>query len=196
MTANRTIFGITGGSGSGKSYISELLRGLGVTVLDADKIGHLVTEPRGSAYTELRAHFGSGVFAPDGTLMRRELAKVVFADERELRILNEITHKHIKNEIMKQLDCCSGLCAIDGAVIIGSTVEELCAFLIGVIAPEELRIDRICTRDGISRAQAEARIAAQPDEEFYRAHCRYIIENDGSGALLPQLERILEENRL
>lgn len=192
MTANKKVFGITGGSGSGKSYVSALFGRRGIEIIDADKIGHLVTAVDGSAYAELRAHFGDEFFAPDGTLLRRKLAKLVFSDKGELGILNEITHKHIKNEIVKRISACKTVCAIDGAVIIGSNVEELCEFFVAVVAPEDMRIKRICARDGITAEQAEARLAAQPGEEFYRAHCRYVIENDGR-ELSGQIECILEE---
>lgn len=197
MTASRRlVFGITGASGSGKSYISDIFRNLGVTVFDADKVGHKVCEPDGAAYCELRAHFGDGFFHMDGSLDRRKLAEKVFSEPRELDILNKITHKHIKDELVRNISESEGAAAIDGAVIIGSEVEELCAFLVGVTAAENTRIERIIKRDGISPEAARARIAAQPDEKFYRKHCRYIIENESTsrGGLCRCAEQILEEN--
>ena len=197
MTANkRLVFGITGASGSGKSYISDIFRSMGVTVLDADKAGHRVCEPNGAAYDELREHFGNGYFHADGSLDRRKLAEKVFSEPRELDILNKITHKHIKDELLRGISACDGAAAIDGAVIIGSEAEELCGFLVGVTASENTRIKRIIKRDNISPDAAKARIAAQPDEEFYRSHCRYIIENENTSRdeLCRRAEKILEEN--
>lgn len=197
MTASELlVFGITGASGSGKSYVSDIFRSLGVVVFDADEIGHRVCEPDGAAYDELRAHFGDDFFREDGSLDRRKLAKKVFSEPCELDILNKITHKHIKEELARGILACTGAAAIDGAVIIGSDVEGLCSFLVGVTAPEKIRLKRIMKRDNISPEEAVARISAQPDEAFYRAHCRYIIENANAcrTQLLRYAENILEEN--
>lgn len=193
MTANKpAVFGITGGSGSGKSYVSGILAGCGVAVFDADRIAHEVTAPGKAAHAELFAHFGAEYFASDGQLLRRKLAALVFSDSSELRILNEITHKHIKEELIRGISSCKAhAAAIDGAVIIGSPVERLCSFLVGVTAPEEIRVQRITLRDGITPDEARARIAAQPDEGFYRAHCKYIIENDGRRGIVNDLKLIL-----
>lgn len=196
MTANRLVFGITGGSGSGKSYVSEIFRANGVNVLDCDVIAHEVTMPGGAAYDELLAHFGAEYFAADGTLLRKKLAGLVFSDEKELGILNEITHKHIKQEIMRRIEAQDGAAAIDGAVIIGSSVETLCAFLVGVIAPYDMRLERIIKRDGISEEQARQRLDVQQCEDFYRAHCRYIIENDNSCDVTAAVRNILREVNL
>lgn len=195
MTVNKPfLFGITGGSGSGKGYISDIFRKKGVNVIDADKIGHQVCEPKGAAYSELLSHFGGEFFDSCGRLCRPKLAAKVFAEPEELGILNEITHKHIKEEILRQV-ANDKIAAIDGAVIIGSTVESLCRFLVGVTAPEELRIRRIIHRDKIDEKAARARICAQPSAQFYREHCRYLIENDGKSEdfLTKKVEQILSD---
>lgn len=199
MTVNNNrVFGITGASGSGKSYISDIFRTLGVTVFDADKIGHEVCSPGGSAYAELFAHFGSEYFLPSGSLDRKKLAKTVFSDKKELDILNKITHKHIRDEIVSRLLKTSGPAAIDGAVIIGSCVEALCSFLVFVDAPDRVRLERIMKRDNISKDDAARRINSQPERSFYKSHCKYTIENDGAKdeKLLLAAENILCENSM
>ena len=84
MTVNKTIFGITGQSGSGKGFVSDIFRQHGVTVFDGDLISREVVEPGKPANRELFEHFGSKYFAEDGTLLRRKLAGKVFSDESEL----------------------------------------------------------------------------------------------------------------
>ncbi|MEE0944687.1 MAG: dephospho-CoA kinase [Clostridia bacterium] len=193
MTANKIVFGITGGSGVGKSYISDLFRKRGIDVIDSDKTARQVVMPNGKAYDELYAHFGKDYFAEDGTLLRRKLAERVFSDKKELGILNEITHKHIKRQIEEDLKSASHIAAIDGAVIIGSPVEDMCSFLVGVVAGRDTRIKRIMSRDFITEESAIKRIDAQPDAEFYRKYCRYIIENDGKTDMAYEVENIMKD---
>ncbi len=192
MTANRCVFGITGGSGSGKSYIASLFEKEGVTIFDGDKISKEVALPEGEAYSELYSAFGRDYFDEKGFLNRKKLADLVFSDKSKLGILNSIMHKHIKKRIEKGLEN-SPLSAIDGAVIIAGPVEELCDFLVGVTAPYELRLSRIKVRDRISEEQAKKRISAQPDDAFYKKHCRYIIENDGKSDLSGEVKKIMED---
>ncbi len=196
MTANKIVFGITGPSGSGKSYISDLFRQRGVDVFDADKIAREVVMPDGAAYGELYAHFGKEYFDEKGLLLRKKLADTVFSDKLELGILNEITHKHIKKQIETGLKAASEIAAIDGAVIIGSPVEDMCEFLVGVVADKKVRTDRIVKRDNIDASAAEKRFAAQPSDSFYKEHCRYIIENNGDGDLAAEVDRILYDIRV
>lgn len=192
MTANKLIFGITGASGSGKSFAADIFRQRGVRVLDADLIAHGVTAPGSNACAEILAHFGGEVFDSDGVLLRKKLAAKVFSDPKELGILNAITHKYIKKEIIMRLAASRARAsAVDGAVIIGSPIEPMCSFLVGVCAPEAVRIKRITARDGITNDEALLRIKAQPTEEFYRAHCRYIIENDGEHSVADAVEQII-----
>lgn len=193
MTANKIIFGITGPSGSGKSYVSDLFRKKGVTVFDGDIIAREIVMPGKPAANELREHFGDEYFDSKGELDRRRLASKVFADENERRILNKITHKHIRSEIEARLTEASGLCAVDGAVIIGSDIENMCRFFVGVLAPREIRIERLKKRDAITEKEISARLNSQPSDDFYRKHCRYIIENDGSCDVEAELKKILED---
>lgn len=195
MTVNKTVFGITGPSGSGKGYVSDIFRQHGVSVFDGDLISREVVERGKPANRELFEHFGSEYFAEDGTLLRRKLAGKVFSDESELRILNKIVHKYIKKEIEDRLLSSSPVCAIDGAVIIGSDIEDMCEFLVGVIAPRELRMERLKERDGISEDEIKRRMDAQPDDDFYIKRCRYIIKNDGSCDVENEVKKILEDIR-
>ena len=189
------IFGITGGSGAGKTTVSDIFRKAGIPVIDADKAARAVTEPGERCLDELTDFFGSEILHSDGTLNRKKLADIAFSDERRLKKLNEITHKYIKINIENQLSEIKGkIAAIDGAVIIGSEVEELCAFIVSVTAKREVRIKRITARDNISAESAKKRLAAQPGDDFYIEHSKYIIRNDTSvKELESQAERIISE---
>lgn len=189
------IFGITGGSGAGKTTVSDIFRKSGIPVIDADKAARAVTEPGEKCLDELTDFFGSEILQSNGTLNRKKLADIAFSDERRLKKLNEITHKYIKINIENQLSEIKGkIAAIDGAVIIGSEVEGLCAFIVSVTAKREVRIKRITARDNISAESAKKRLAAQPGDDFYIEHSKYIIRNDTSvKELESQAERIISE---
>ncbi|MDO5397103.1 MAG: dephospho-CoA kinase [bacterium] len=175
------VFGITGGTGAGKSSVSEIFRQNGVYVIDADKTARAVVEPGREALKELCACFGNKILGEDGRLKRHELADIVFADEKKLEMLNSITHKYIYREIKSELlRKKTGIAAIDAAVLIGSGIEKMCVFIVSVIADEKIRLRRIMERDGISAQSAQSRINAQPPAEFYIKHSKYIIHNNGT----------------
>ncbi len=189
------IFGLTGGSGVGKTTVGEIFKENGIYVVRADESARRVEAAGTQCFDELVAMFGEGILRGDGEIDRRELAKIVFSDEKKLKILNRITHHYIKFDIMRELrgvDC--RIAAIDGAVIIGSPVQELCEFIVTVETPYEERIRRIIERDGLSPAEARARLAAQPDDDFYRRNSRFVIYNGGDHAELRRnTERAIEE---
>lgn len=173
------IFGITGGSGSGKTSASAMLAELGVDIIDTDAIAHKITEPNGECIKELECCFGSGIINADGTLDRKKLASIAFSDGEKTKLLNSITHKYIKQSVLERISNSNAkLAAIDGAVIIGSNIEPLCEFIVSVLADYEVRLARIIARDKLTAAQAKQRLDAQPDEDFYKAHSRYIIRNN------------------
>ncbi len=179
MTRNKIVLGITGGTGCGKSAFSDAVRELGITVIDADKIGHFVTSAGQPALDEIREYFGCGVMNDDGTLNRRALGSIVFADKTKLERLNEITHKHIKELIARLTEDDNGdITAVDGALLFECGIS--CDKTVSVIAPIETRLKRITERDGISEEDAKNRIASQRDDEFYISNADFVVYNSGT----------------
>ena len=177
---NKYIFGITGGSGAGKSTVSAKFRELGVYVSDADIAARCVVVSGSKCLGELCSEFGNDILSFDGSLNRARLAEIVFSDAEKLEILNRITHKYIYEYIVNEIDeHDSELCAVDGAVIIGSPVMELCRKLVVVTADKETRLERIMKRDSIDRNSALARLGAQPEDSFYLEHADYTVVNNG-----------------
>ncbi len=189
------VFGLTGGSGAGKSAAAEIFRELGVYVIDADKVARKVVEKGKPCLEELRREFGNGIITPDGMLNRRSLGDIVFTDENKLKSLNKITHKYIKEEILSELalsDC--EMAAIDGAVLIGSDIAELCSFMVSVAADTDIRLMRITERDNLTRERAQNRLNSQLDNDFYIKNSKYIVYNNGSTAELAlKIKDIYEE---
>lgn len=175
------IFGITGGSGSGKTTVSKMLSDMGVYIIDTDEISREVTEKGSDCLRELQNAFGGEIIAADGTLDRRKLASIAFADKEKTALLGEITHKYIKSETLRRIqNTDAALIGIDGAVIIGSPIEKICEKIVAVTADTDVRLQRIIRRDTISGDEAKKRLGAQQNEEFYRKNSDYIVDNSGS----------------
>lgn len=173
------VFGITGGSGSGKSSASERFRENGIYVIDADKTAREVVRQGELCLGELVKELGSEILNDDGSLNRRKTGEIVFSDKKKLDILNRVTHKYIQKALEDQLNKIdTDIAAVDGAVIIGSPVEKMCSFLVSVMADKEIRVKRIMARDDISREAALKRIESQPSDEFYIANSRYLLYNN------------------
>ena len=172
------IIGITGGTGSGKTAFLDVIREHGGFVLDCDAIYHelLNTDPALLAAIENRF---SGV-VENGQLQRKKLGAIVFADPAALKDLNAITHKAVKEEVLRRLSPANDLTAIDAIGLFEGELDPLCDVTVAITAPEETRIQRLMARDGITEEYAKARIAAQPSKEEFIARCDYHLENDGS----------------
>lgn len=189
------IIGLTGGSGTGKGTFAALLRDKGAGWVDADAVYRTLCAENREMLAALDAAFG-GVLDENGALDRPKLARIVFADPAKLRQLNEITLPYIRaaslDEMRAQGDCPFVL--YDAPTLFEAGADDLCERIIGVLADTEVRVQRIMARDGLDEAAARARIGAQPDADFYRTRCDYIVENNGDLAdLQRQADAILKD---
>lgn len=191
------IIGITGGTGGGKTTLLNTAETLGFQVLDCDKIYHELLQTDPALTTAIEARFPGTVV--DGVLQRKKLGTVVFADPEALADLNAITHSAIRQAVEARL---TESTVIDAIALFESGLDRLCDVTVAVIAPEEERVRRLMARDSISEEYARSRIAAQPDESYYRQHCDYVLENNGEivvfqGKCLAFFRRlgIMEENQ-
>ena len=178
------IIGLTGPSGAGKGVVASKLAKLGWAVIDADKVYHSLLIPPSRCLDSIRREFGDGVILPSGELDRRALASIVFAPDAKERLetLNCITHgfviKDARRLISEYEDMGYSGVVFDAPLLIESGFLTDCDELIVVIASEDIRIQRIMERDGLSRERAEARIKSQPSMEFYISHASYVVENN------------------
>ncbi len=181
------VIGITGGTGTGKTSVLRMMERLGSFAIDADEVYHRLLREKQPMLDELKEIFPETF---DGnTLDRRALAKIVYNDEEKMDKLTRITHYYILKEIEHILDIGrkhnAPMAVIDAILIFESGLDQICDLVVGVVAPRDVRMSRIMKRDGITREQALMRIDAQPDEDFYRERCDYIIENSANdGAIL------------
>lgn len=176
------VIGITGGTGAGKTTALEAVKALGGAVIDCDAVYHRLLETSGDMLEELEQAF-PGVVA-EGVLDRKALGRRVFQDEGELQKLNGITHRYVDREVQRLLRAAAEeglpLAAIDAIALIESGLGERCHITAAVTAPEDVRIQRLMAREGISEEYARLRIRAQKDEAWFRAHCGLTLENSGS----------------
>ena len=171
------IFGITGGTGCGKTTALNAIEALGGVVLDCDAIYHWLLKTDPTLLAAIEARFPGVV--EDGQLQRKKLGAIVFADPRALEDLNTITHAAVKAEVERRLETAPALAAIDAIELFDSGLADLCHVTVAITAPLEDRVQRLMARDGISEAYARSRIAAQKDPAWFRANCDSILENNG-----------------
>lgn len=168
------ILGITGGTGGGKTTLLKTAESLGFQVLDCDRIYHELLRTDPSLTAAIEARFPGTVV--EGQLQRKKLGAVVFADPKALADLNAITHGAVRQAVEARL---TENTAIDAIALFESGLDRFCDVTVAVTAPEEARTRRLMARDGIPEEYARSRIAAQPDESYYRQRCDYVLENDG-----------------
>jgi len=178
---------LTGGIGSGKSTVAELLARRGAVLVDADVIAREVVEPGTPALAALVERFGSGIVAGDGTLDRAALARVAFADDESRGAREAITHPAINAEFTRRFrDAPADAIVIcDVPLLVESTQARARGYelVIVVEAPREVRLRRLESR-GVPRDDAERRMAAQASDEERRAMATYLIDNGGDLAAL------------
>ena len=194
------IIGLCGSSGSGKGYVSMLFTKYGVMSIDTDRVYRETTTKKGSeCLMELTTEFGSSILTEDGELYRPKLAEIVFSDKEKLDKLNKITHKHIKKDTLALLDQykSEGVRAviIDAPVLFESGFDKMCDFTVCVTSPTDRKIDRIMTRDQITREQALARLNSQKSDSELIALATYQIDNSGK-ELTSQITSILKAENI
>ena len=171
------IVGITGKSGSGKSEVSRVFGESGFTVIDFDGLSRSVSDSKGPCLDEIVSAFGDGVLKDDGTLNRRHLGEIVFADEEKLALLSSITHKYILDEMKRIISLTKGDIILDAPLLFEAGIDTICDVCIYVTADEGEMQRRIMERDGIDHSVAEARLSRQSKQSAYISKCDYVIEN-------------------
>ncbi len=172
------VIGITGGTGCGKTTLLQCIEEKGGLILDCDAIYHRLLAEDPALLQAIENRFPGVV--ENGILQRKKLGNIVFSDENALADLNKITHTAVKAEVLRQLESAPELAAIDAIGLFEGGLAELCNVTVAVTAPTELRIKRLMQRDGISEEYAARRIGAQHGEDWFRQHCDYVLENDGT----------------
>ena len=196
------IIGLAGGSGSGKGAVSQIFTSLGFDVIDTDALYHSMTSTKSDCLDELVGEFGTEILLPDNSLDRKKLASLVFSDSAldKREKLNSIAHRHVLTkvrEIIAQLKYAGkALVVVDAPLLFESGFDKECDIILSVLAPIEIRIERIIKRDAITKEAAEKRISAQLTDDYLIGHSDFCIVNNGTKEQLSQKVREIAEKIL
>jgi dephospho-CoA kinase len=187
--------GLTGGIGSGKSTVAQILGEFGAPVLDADKVAHTTYAPGASAYDAVIAAFGAEVVASDRTIDRKKLGAIVFGNPQRLNKLTSIVWPATREAIQRSvIELRAGGAklpiVVEAAILIEANWQSLFDEIWLVRAPREKVIERIEGQRGLKPTETEARIRAQLSDEERAKHSTLTIENNGS---IEDLRNLLKE---
>ena len=174
--------GITGGIGSGKSYVCRLLERRGIEVYDCDAAAKRLIRSSSRLRRQLHELIGS--------LEKADISRFLLASEDNQRAVNAIVHPAVFDDFEQ-----SGMQWMESAILYESGADKLVDRVVVVTAPEEVRIERIMKRDGITREKALQWIARQWPQELVRERADVEIVNDGKAELAPQIDELLKAFR-
>lgn len=158
------VIGLTGGIGSGKTVATDALEAAGYCVVDADEISRELFARGTDGERALCAAFPKA--QTNGTLDRKKLRALIAADADARKKLNGMTHPAITSEIQRRIRAACGAVVLSAPLLIESGLDVLCDTVVCIHCPQDVRIQRICARDGVILSEAERIIAAQmPDDE-------------------------------
>ena len=174
--------GLTGGIGSGKSTVSARLSHHGAIVIDYDQLARDAVALDTPALAAIAERFGAGVIAPDGTLDRPALGRVVFGDDAARADLEAITHPAIVELAIEQEAAVpdDGVVVHDHPLLVEMGMAAFCDLVVVVDVPEELQLERLVSQRRMTEADARARMAAQASREERLAEADVVLENTGS----------------
>jgi dephospho-CoA kinase len=188
------ILGLVGRAGSGKTSVARTLEADGARILEADRLGHEVTDRDPDVRAALGAEYGADVYRPDGTLDRARVAAKVFTDPAARARLNELVHPRIVAAIRDTIvgfirDGWRGVVVVDAALMLDWRLERACDAVLAVVAPEVDQIARLLKSRGWSAAEARARLKAQRTNEEYARAADAVLDNQGTPEALATAAR-------
>ena len=186
------VLGITGGSGTGKSMVAAILRKKGCEVIDADAISRELQRKGTQVFKDIVAYFGNRVIdQKTGELDRRLLGSIVFSDDTARLKINDIVHTAVAVEIKRRLELLetrgAKYAVLDVPVPVETGFFDVSDVVWAVCANDDLRVERLVKRSGITEEEAEMRIAAQLSNREYSELADVTIDNEGSGEELEKL---------
>ena len=175
------IVGLTGSSGSGKGYVCDILKSVGIPCLDTDKLCHDVYMKGNECYDDLVRNFGDDILGDDGEIDRKKLFNLTFTDNDKYECLTSVAFYHIMRQTKIWLDERSGegvkIAVIDAPMLYESGFDKMCHKVICVTADTPTQISRIMKRDGISEEEARVRLGKQKANIYYTSKADYELNN-------------------
>lgn len=193
------VIGITGGIGSGKSTVMNMLRDrYNAEIIVADELGHMAMEYGSDTYYRMTEEFGEEILDKDRRIDRKKLSDLLLSSEEKLMVQNSIVHPFVTDIIKERIaagqNAKVSLIAVESAILFESGCDSLCDEVWFVTADSDVRIQRLVSYRGYSRSKAEAFIAKQKPDDFFIRNCSKVIYNNGNiENLSKQLEKCMED---
>ena len=186
--------GLTGGIGSGKSFVAERFAAMGVPCYNCDECAKLLYD-NADIKRLVTDRYGAEAYT-DGKLNRQFLASRIFADKAELEWIDSIIHPAVRNDFAAWRDNqTTDIVVVESAILFEGGLEKLCNTVVAVMAPIEVRIARVMHRDSATREQVAQRIANQRNDDYFRTHANHVIVNDGTADIDAEIHKIIENQR-
>lgn len=177
----KTVIGVTGIFGSGKSTVSGMLRSYGSKIIDADKIAHKYLLPGTKTYKKILAYFGDSILAKDKKIDRQKLGKLVFANKELLNKLNRIMHPKVISDIKEGIrKSKERIVVLDAPLLIESGLRKIVDDLIVVIIERDELMRRLMKKTSLKRPEIIKRIKSQIPQNVKKRFGNFIIDNSGS----------------
>ncbi|HPE18806.1 MAG TPA: dephospho-CoA kinase [Tenuifilaceae bacterium] len=188
------IVGVTGGIGSGKSVVCGIIRTMGFSVFNADAEAKFVIETDDAVITSLKRIFGEDVYI-NGKYNRTKVSEIVFSNKELLAKLNSVVHSALKRRFIEWLNMNSSSKVVffEAAILFESGANMWVDKVVVVTAPEELRIQRVTKRDGLTPGEVKLRINNQLHQGVLVAKSDYTIDNSEGKLIVPQVNTIISE---
>jgi dephospho-CoA kinase len=188
------IVGLVGRAGSGKSAVASTLAVDGATVIEADLVGHEVTDRDPEVRAALAREYGDDIYRPDGRLDRERVAASVFRDPAARARLDRLVHPRLVARIEERLEALRvrGMCGVvvlDAALLLEWGLERGCDAVIAVTAPQAEQVRRLMRGRGWTEAEARSRLLAQRTDEAFCAAADVTLDNSGSIEDLARMAR-------
>jgi len=185
--------GLTGGIGSGKSTVAKIFEILGIPVFDADAVAKTIMHTNAAVKTAVIHAFGEAAYK-DEQLNRKYIADIVFKDPFQLEILNSIVHPATMQAAEDWFQCQKAPYVIkEAALLFEAGSAAGLDLIIGVTAPQHVRIHRVMQRDSVGRQEVLTRMGRQIDNSIKMRLCDVVLVNDGIEAILPQVLALHEQ---
>jgi dephospho-CoA kinase len=185
--------GLTGGIGCGKTTVANGFAALGATLVDTDEIAHALTAPGGAAMAALIDEFGPAFATADGALDRARMRELVFSDSAAKQRLEAILHPRIRDAALAAAAIATGsyVIYVVPLLIESGTWRARVARVLAIDCPEEVQVERVMARNGLTEEQVRAIMATQVTRAERLAAADDVITNEGDiGALQPQIARL------
>lgn len=189
------IIGVTGSSGAGKDTLCEILENkYNAEIVDADKIARELSKKRTMYLQSIVESFGSGIVDRKGELNRKKLASIIYEDDKKREELNKLTFIYVVDEIKKRINKIKKkIIVVNAPLLFESNLDQVCDFVIAIIAERKVQIKRIMKRDNIQEDEAEKRLNMQNTDDFYIENADYIIHNKGD---IKDIEKQLKDIKI